>query len=151
MTRKRLNAYNCSIARTLDIVGDQWSILIVRDAFLGIETFSGFLKRIGVARNILTNRLEKLVKHNILSKEVTSTKRARYTLTQRGKELLPTLIAIMQWGDKWLFEAGEEPVRVVDRETRSPIQQVGIVSRSGRFLSPEDLLFERGPGVRDDD
>lgn len=151
MTRKSLDGYSCSIARTLNIVGDQWSILIIRDAFLGIETFSDFQKRIGVSRNILTNRLVKLVQHSILSKKYISAKRARYTLTQKGRELLPTLIAIMQWGDKWIFGAGEEPVRVVDRETRSPIQQVGIVSRSGRFLSPEDLLFERGPGVETDD
>ncbi len=75
MTRKSLDGYSCSIARTLDIVGDQWSILIIRDAFLGIETFSDFQKRIGVARNILTNRLVKLVQHNILSKKYVSAKR----------------------------------------------------------------------------
>jgi DNA-binding HxlR family transcriptional regulator len=148
MTRKSLKGYTCSIARALDIVGDQWSMLIVKEAVLGVETFSGFHDRVGVARNILANRLEKLVEHDILVKELTGPKRFRYRLTDKGKELLPTLLVIMQWGDKWIAGADGEPVRVLDKENRAPIQKIGIVSRSGQFLELDDVLFEPGPGAK---
>ena len=151
MARKSLEGYNCSLARTLDIIGDQWSLLILREAFLGVETFSGFHKGVGVARNILSDRLERMVEYNILTKKPTSAKRYRYTLTKRGKELLPALIAIMQWGDKWIFGSEGEPVRVLDRKTRSPIQKIGIESRAGQFLELNDLLFEPGPGAKSED
>ena len=151
MARKSLEGYNCSLARTLDIIGDQWSLLILREAFLGVETFSGFYKGVGVARNILSDRLERMVANDILTKSPTTTKRYRYILTKRGKELLPALVAMMQWGDKWIFGTKGEPVRVLDRKTRSPIQKMGIVSRGGQFLEPNDLLFEPGPGAKSED
>jgi DNA-binding HxlR family transcriptional regulator len=146
MTRKSLADHSCSVARVVDIIGDQWSLLILRESFLGVSTFSGYMNELGISRNILSTRLNTLIKHNILDKETVGNKRYRYRLTDSGTELLPVLITILQWGDKWIFGTKGEPVIVLDKDTRSPIQRVGIISRDGRFLNINDLLFEVGPG-----
>jgi len=147
MTRKSLHDYNCSIARTLDIIGDQWSLLILRDAFVGLQTFSQFQKSLGVSRNILSQRLANLVDNEILVKTPVSEsgKRNRYSLSERGLELLPALIALLQWGDKWIFGSQGEPVRVLDVEHRAPIQKIGVISREGQYLEPHQILFRPGP------
>jgi DNA-binding HxlR family transcriptional regulator len=141
MARKSLAEYNCSLARSVDIFGDQWSFLILREAFLGVHSFNGFRKELGISRNILTERLNKLADSGILSKSQTSSNRFSYELTDKGKEILPSIISIMQWGDKWLFGANEEPLAVLDKEFKAPIQQIGIISRNGKYLLPEDILF----------
>ncbi|MDR9829174.1 helix-turn-helix domain-containing protein [Vibrio sp. FNV 38] len=146
MTRKNIANYPCSVSRTLNIIGDQWSILIVLASFRGIDTFSGLLQRLGISRNILTARLDNMVSNDILEKIPTSSTRSRYVLTPAGKELLPTLMALMQWGDKWLAEGKGEPLRVLDRESHAPIQKMGVVSRTGKYLELDDLRFENGPG-----
>lgn len=146
MTRKSISHYPCSISRTLDVIGDQWSILIILASVRGYNTFSTLLNRLGISRNILTNRLENMVVNGILDKVPVSATRSRYVLTASGKELLPTLITLMQWGDKWLSDGNGEPMKVLDRENLAPIQQMGIVSRTGKYLEADDLVFEDGPG-----
>lgn len=150
MTRTSLADYTCSIARTLEVIGDQWSFLIVRDAFLGVETFTGFQQRLGVSRNILSQRLSNLVRHGILVKQpvLQKSKRHRYQLTERGRELFPIVIATLQWGDKWMFGSEGEPVQVLDAEKHAPVQRVGVMSRDGRFLQSQDVIYERGPNTK---
>jgi DNA-binding HxlR family transcriptional regulator len=149
MTRTSLKAFNCSLARTADIIGDKWTLLILRDAFFGASTFSQFQKSLGVARNILADRLEKLVEHDVLEKVPTRPGVERYTyhLTERGQALVPVLIAITQWGDKWLFGEGAEPLRFIDREQGQPIRTVDVQSLDGRSLTATDIIPTPGPAA----
>jgi DNA-binding HxlR family transcriptional regulator len=103
-----LSSLNCSIARTLDVVGERWTLLILRDAFNGVRRFEDFAASLPVARNVLADRLATLVEHGILRREQYEERppRFQYRLTPKGFELYPVLMALLQWGDKHL--AGEQ-------------------------------------------
>ena len=94
---------HCSVARALDVVGERWSLLILRDAFYGVSRFDDFQRDLGVARNILTDRLNKLVSAGVLEKVQYEERppRYEYKLTLKGRDLLPVLLTMMNWGDKW--------------------------------------------------
>jgi DNA-binding HxlR family transcriptional regulator len=149
MTRTSLETFNCSLARSLEIVGDKWAMMIVRDAFYGVSTFSGFQRRLGIARNILADRLHSLVEHGILERAAArpDSERQAYRLTRQGRELFPVLVALTQWGDKWVLGPGKEPVRILDAETDAPIQPIAVQSRTGRYLEVNDVRFAPGPGA----
>jgi DNA-binding HxlR family transcriptional regulator len=103
---------NCSIAQTLELVGEWWTLLIVRDVFLGVRRFDDFVERLGISRNVLTDRLDKLVDAEILERRPYDVGRGRYdyVLTDRGRALWPVLTSLRQWGDEWLLGAGNEPI-----------------------------------------
>ncbi|SUA80972.1 Uncharacterized HTH-type transcriptional regulator yybR [Nocardia otitidiscaviarum] len=105
----------CPVARTVDLVGDRWSLLIVRDAMDGAATFTEFQRRLGIARNILTDRLRRLVDHGVLT---TSTapggKRHSYALTPAGQDLFTLVVALRQWGERHAFDTGEARSTLVD-------------------------------------
>ena len=111
----RLDQMPCSIARTLDAVGEWWTMLIVRDATLGITRFEDFHRRLGIARTVLKARLDKLIEAGILEKRPYSEHppRSEYVLTERGWDLTPVLISLMQWGDKWGGHESGPPVELV--------------------------------------
>ena len=110
--KKQLGDLECSIARTLDVVGERWSLLILRDAFYGVRRFDDFQHDLGVARNILTDRLNKLVGHGVLEKTPYEERPVRYEyrLTDKGRDLLPVLLTMMSWGDRWAGEGAAPPV-----------------------------------------
>jgi len=139
----------CSLARTADVVGDKWTLLILRDAFFGLHTFTQFQKNLGVARNILTNRLDKMVADSILEKVAKKPGLSRfdYHLTERGKALYPVVVALLQWGDKWIFGAEGEPVRLLDKKNLAPIQDIAIQARDGRYLQHGDICSVPGPSA----
>jgi DNA-binding HxlR family transcriptional regulator len=141
MKRKCLDKSKCPIARTLDVIGDWWSLLIVRDAFLGKRRFSEFQKSLGLAKNILCVRLQKLVSHGVLTTGPASDGSAyrEYRLTERGRSLYLVLIALRQWGERNLFEKGELDLLLVDRETGQPVKPLELRSQDGRLLGPADL------------
>jgi DNA-binding HxlR family transcriptional regulator len=139
-----LSALNCSLARALDVVGDWWTLLILRDAFFGSRQFGEFQKSLGIARNILAARLAALVADRLLVREG-SEARPRYGLTQKGRELLPALVALMQWGDKWQ-SSGKPPVILTDDAGRL-LAPVRVESRDGAPVSAETLRFRAGPGA----
>src|SRR5258708_26172666 len=112
-----LSQLNCSLARTLEVVGDWWTLLIVRDASLGVHRFGDFQKSLGIAKNILAARLERLAANGILERGG-SERRPAYQLTDRGRALLPALVALMQWGDLWV--SGSKPPGIVSDETGRP-------------------------------
>lgn len=149
MARKRFDDMNCGAAQALEQIGDWWTLLIVREAFYGTRTFSEFQRRLGIAKNILTDRLNQLVLRDILRKQPvgSGTKNFEYLLTDKGSDLLTVLVALMQWGDKWVFGAGNEPVRILDRETREAIARVAVAGKSGTALTIEGLRFQPGPGA----
>jgi DNA-binding HxlR family transcriptional regulator len=138
-----LSKLNCSLARTLEVVGDWWTLLIIRDAFLGVRRFGDFQRSLGIAKNILATRLERLVVNDIL-KRGGSEKRPVYQLTERGRALLPAMVALMQWGDSWL-SAERPPVLVTDEEGR-PVLPLHLRS-GGDEVSAETVRFHPGPGA----
>lgn len=138
-----LSELNCSLARTLEVVGDWWTLLIIRDAFLGIRRFGDFQKSLGIAKNILATRLERLTASGIIARSGSDT-RPSYQLTDRGRELLPAMVALMQWGDKWV-SAGSPPVAVADEKGR-PVAPVRLRSAGGE-VSAQSVRFHPGPGA----
>jgi DNA-binding HxlR family transcriptional regulator len=141
MKRKRLDKENCPIARTLDVIGDWWTLLIVRDAFFGKRRFNEFHKSLRLAKNILCTRLQKLVSHGVLKVAPVSDGSAyqEYTLTENGRRLYIVLVALRQWGESCLFEKGEADLLLVDRETGRPVKPLELRSQDGRLLGPADL------------
>lgn len=118
MRRTSFADLNCSIAQTLEIVGDWWTLLIVRDAFLGIRRFEDFVDRLGIARNVLTTRLDTLVGAEIFERRPYDEGRGRfdYLLTDKGRALWPVITAMRQWGDEWIFGPGNEPLHIEHRD-----------------------------------
>jgi DNA-binding HxlR family transcriptional regulator len=115
MKRSVLRHHPCSIARTLDVAGEWWTPLILRDVAYGVRRFREIQDDLGISANILSDRLDALVGEGILETVVYQARprRHEYRLTQKGAELLPALLALMQWGDRWTWPGGEGPVRVV--------------------------------------
>nr|WP_208544418.1 helix-turn-helix domain-containing protein [Saccharomonospora piscinae] len=105
----------CPVARTLDLVGDRWSLLIIRDAMDSARSFTDFQQRTGAARNILTNRLRRLVDHGILKRETAASGRRQiYVLTDAGRDLFTVIVAMRQWGERHAFADGEAHSALVD-------------------------------------
>src|SRR5437899_6497761 len=126
MRRKTFARMNCSIARALELVGEWWTMLILREAFLGARRFHEFQANLGIARNILSARLKKLVARGILDRIVAEGggRRLEYRLTAKGRAFFPVLMALMQWGDRFAACPGGPPVKVVERESGDPIAEI---------------------------
>jgi DNA-binding HxlR family transcriptional regulator len=106
---------SCPVARTVDLIGDRWSLLIIRDAMDGARSFTDFQQRTGIARNILADRLRKLVAHDVIEQvEAPSGKRRQYALTAAGRDLFAVIVTLRQWGERHAFEAGEPHSVLVD-------------------------------------
>jgi DNA-binding HxlR family transcriptional regulator len=148
MSRKRFDDMPCSIARALDLVGDWWTLLIIREAFLGVRRFADFREHLGIARNILSDRLQKLVAEEILSKvpKAGADRGFEYKLTEKGKDLWPVLTALRLWGDKWIYGPGKEPVIVRDRDRGAVVTQLLPADADGNPLDPRRLVPIIGPG-----
>ncbi|TDD28514.1 transcriptional regulator [Nonomuraea terrae] len=116
VTAERWTDPNCPVARTVDLVGDRWSLLIVRDAMDGASAFTDFHQRLGIARNVLTDRLRRLTEYGILARDTApSGKRQTYTLTDAGRDLFTVMLALRQWGERHAFTSGEEHSVLVDQ------------------------------------
>jgi DNA-binding HxlR family transcriptional regulator len=141
MKRKNLCMEKCPIARTLDVIGDWWSLLILSDAFFGKRRFGEFQKSLGLAKNILCARLRKLVAHGVLQAVPASDGSAyqEYVLSEKGRGLYIVLVALRQWGESCLFEKGEPDLLLVDRKSGQPVRPLELRSQDGRVLGPEDL------------
>ena len=146
---EKADPFRRSVGHVLDVIGEGWSMLIVREAFLGTRRFEEFQKRLGIARNILTARLKKLCSNQILDRVPVKegAKRHEYILTRKGKEMMPLLVALTQWGDRWVFGEGNEPVLFLDREHGDPISPVRVYSSRGEALRPRDIKVAAGPGA----
>ena len=130
----------CPIGRASRILGDRWALLILREAFLGIDRFDAFMERLPISRAALTSRLKMLVDAGVLERDPPTGKRATYRLTDAGNDLFPTLTALRQWSDRWLFEAGHQPLPVRTRfgENVAPIM---VTTASGRLVTAADRLL----------
>ena len=134
-------ASDCGIARALDVVGDWWSLLIVREAFAGKERFGEFEKSLGLAKNILSTRLKKLVETGIFDTvaEEGGAGRNRYVLTAKGEQLHVVMMALWQWGDRHCFAPGEQHYMMVDTARELPLARLELRAADGRVLGPRDF------------
>jgi len=141
MSRTSLSRYPCPLARAADVVGDQWSLLVLRDALAGVRRFSDFKARLGVSTNILTARLNALVDAGVLDRHEIrpGVQRYDYQLTEKGLDLVPVLIALWQWGERWAFEPGHSPVTVRVRDTGEALGPLALKTASGRDVSMLDI------------
>ena len=140
----------CPIARSLDVLGDWWSLLIIRDAFLGIRRFGEFQKSIGLAKNILTVRLRALVDHGILKTAPASDGSAyqEYVLTPNGRGIFPVLVALRQWSEEFSCEDGGFKTLLVDRKRGRPVRKLEIRAEDGRSLADGDTELRPHPAVK---
>ncbi|MGQ9426034.1 winged helix-turn-helix transcriptional regulator [Gilvimarinus sp. F26214L] len=136
--RKSLKEEPCPVARAVDVIGDRWSLLIVRDAFDGMRRFSDFQRSLGVARNILSDRLHKLVDAGILEMQAASdgTAYQEYVLTTEGERLFPIVVALRQWGERHLFAPGERHSVLIDKRTGKPVPLMVPHDSDGAELLP---------------
>ncbi|TGJ98444.1 transcriptional regulator [Leptospira langatensis] len=144
MKRKSLEDESCPIARSLGEIGEWWSLLIIRDSFLGKKRFGEFEKSLGLAKNILSARLQSLVNHGVLEISPASDGSAyqEYNLSAKGKKLFPILVALRQWGESCLFdESGPEQI-LVDKKFGKKIKPIEIRSQDGRLLRADDVRIE---------
>ncbi|WP_427306956.1 winged helix-turn-helix transcriptional regulator [Cupriavidus sp. H39] len=140
VTRKDPSEDTCPVARTLALVGDRWSLMIVRDAFDGMHRFSDFQRSLAVARNILSDRLRRLVDAGILATRPASDGSAyqEYVLTEMGESLFPIVLALRQWGERHLFARGERRSQMVEKRTGKPVPLMMPRSSDGEVLSHAD-------------
>lgn len=138
MPRKPLNDEPCPVARSVDLIGDRWSLLIVRDAFDGMRRFGDFQRSLGTAKNILADRLRKLVDAGILTMQDASdgTAYQEYVLTPQGESLFPVVVALRQWGERHLFAPGERHSVLIDKSTGAPVPLMSPQARDGSALRP---------------
>lgn len=139
---------NCSLARALDIVGEWWSLLVVRETFFGAHRFQDYVDNLGIARNILSARLKRLVGAGVLARIEGEGGTVEYRLTAKGEALMPVLVALLQWGDAHA-NPEPKPVILVDRLHGQPIAPLTLQAADGRPLGPRDIRALPGPGADD--
>ena len=141
MTPTDFSAMNCSVARTLEAIGDRWSLLILRDAFYGLRRFEDFREDLGVARNILAERLQKLVAHGVFERRQYGDKppRFEYRLTEKGRDLLPVLLTMMRWGDRWANDSDFPPAKLTHTVCGCETEAVAACSHCGGELKSREL------------
>lgn len=139
MKLKSFAHMNCSLAQSLEVIGERWTLLILRDAFFGARRFEQFQKSLGVARNILAARLKSLVDEGILEKRATDGGRFEYVLTAKGLDLQPVLLSMTHWGDKHYPTAEGGRPEFVERATGRPIQRMAVHAEDGRILEPREI------------
>jgi DNA-binding HxlR family transcriptional regulator len=140
---------NCSLARSLAQVGERWSLLIIREAIMGTSRFDDFQKRLEIARNILATRLAELVQNGILSRNTSSESKRifDYALTEKGWELYTPVVALLQWGDKWLDKGKGAPVALFDRRTNKPIARLQLQGGKHNKITSTSIVILASVGA----
>ena len=152
MQRTSFEDVNCSVAQCLEVVGEWWSLLIVRDALLGVRRFDDFQARIGISRNILNQRLSHLVDNGVLKRVQYQDHPARseYRLTDKGRDLWHVVMAIGQWGDRWAAPDGP-PVKIRHKSCGHVVKAVPVCSYCREPLDVRDVTALPGPGALEGD
>ncbi|HEK1687227.1 TPA: helix-turn-helix transcriptional regulator [Pseudomonas putida] len=134
------NNSRCPVARALEVLGDRWALMILRDAFDGLRRFSEFQKNLGLAKNILATRLKLLVETGLMALQPASDGSAykEYVLTEKGRSVFPIVVGLRQWGERFQFEAGETRSVLLDNAKGEPVAKLEVRARDGRVLGPED-------------
>ena len=139
---------NCSVAAALEILGEWWTLLVLRDAFLGVRRFEDFQRRLGIARNVLTTRLQTLVAHGVLERRRYQERpeRFEYRLTDKGLDLYPVLLSLMEWGDRWTGPEAGPPLVVVHRACGYESAPRLVCDHCGEPVAARDMQPVTGPG-----
>ena len=140
----------CPIARSLEAIGDWWSLLIIREAMFGLRRFGEFQAKLGMARNILATRLRALVDHGILKTAPASDGSAyqEYVLTAKGRGVFPVLVALRQWSEEFDNHPEEIATILVDRDKGRPVKKLELRAEDGRLLTPADTTLKPRPAPR---
>ncbi len=151
MQRTSFEDMHCSVAQCLEVVGEWWTMLVVRDVFLGVHRFDDFQRRLGISRNILNDRLTKLVDNGVLKKVPYQEHPVRfdYRLTRKGRDLWPVLTAMRQWGDTWAAPDGP-PLSVTHQPCGHELHARFHCADCGAVVDPAELQLANGPGIGDD-
>lgn len=149
MKRSRTTNKECSIARAMDVVGDRWSILLLREAYYGTRRFDEFQYYLGVASNILSTRLKKFIDLGVMMRVPLPEHGGRYeyVLTKKGRDFFPTYLALKKWGDDWLAEPEGPQVVFRDRSSGQQIEYPQLLGSHGRPLQLEDVEIVPGSGA----
>ncbi|HEX4466276.1 MAG TPA: helix-turn-helix domain-containing protein [Solirubrobacteraceae bacterium] len=152
MLGNRYENQTCSIARALDVVGERWSLLIVRNVMLGLRRFDEMQANLGIARNVLQARLERLIEHGVLERRIYQERppRYEYRLTEKGIDLWPTIVSLMRWGDRHEPIAAGPPVLLSHRGCGGEVDDHRVCRRCGEHLEARDALALAGPGASPD-
>jgi len=150
MRKASFAGMNCSIAQSLEVIGEWWTLLILRDSFLGVRRFDDFVERLGIARNVLASRLDRLVDAAVLERRPYDEARGRYdyVLTPKGRALWPVMTALRQWGDDWILGKGNEPLLLEHRECGHMTTAVMTCDVCGGQLDARSVRALPGPGAR---
>jgi DNA-binding HxlR family transcriptional regulator len=145
-----IDRQTCSIARALSEVGDRWTLLVLREAFLRKRRFGDFVEGTGAARNLVADRLHKLVEAGILERRRYQERpeRFEYRLTAKGRDLHPLMLALVRWGDRWLDDGRGRPLEHVHRGCGHVMHAEPVCSACGERLQPRDVEVRPGPGLR---
>jgi streptomycin 3"-adenylyltransferase len=145
MKRKSFAKAPCPVARALDTIGDWWTLLIIRDAFDGISRFSEFQKNLGIAKNILTERLNHLSSEGIFEITDASDGSAyqEYVLTEKGQKLFYVIVSLRQWGEDHLFKSSEKHSVLLDTETQRPIPRMELRTKAGKHLTHKNTAVKK--------
>lgn len=141
MTRKRFDEMGCCVASALNEVGDWWSLLIVKQAMLGTRRYVDFQNSLGIAKNILCNRLSRLVENGVMVRVDVGEhgKRYEYRLTDKGRDLFTVVTALRQWSERW--NGAQDSMQLVDRQTGEPLAPVAVQNQQGQPLTVRDVRF----------
>ena len=153
MERKTFDDKPCSIARSLDVLGDWWNPLIIRECLYGIHRFDEYQKWLGIGRNILTRRLKQLVNSGLLVKRKyqDNPPRYEYHLTDKGFDAATALLALMPYGERWYFAPGRAPIYLYDRRTGKRVRPLVVDADTGEPLASRELVAGPGPGFPESD
>jgi DNA-binding HxlR family transcriptional regulator len=152
MRRTRFDTWPCSIARTVDLIGDWWTPLVMREAFYGARRFEEFQQRLGLSRNVLAQRLDRLVRNDMLSRVPYQEHPVRneYRLTDKGRDFFTVLAAMIRWGDRWLSDPSGPPIQLLDRDTGSPIDVEVVDASTCRPIDIRQIVAAPGAGLPED-
>jgi DNA-binding HxlR family transcriptional regulator len=152
MLPRTYEGQDCSIARSLEVLGERWTLLVLREAFRRVRRFEDFQRNLGIARNVLTDRLTRLVDEGILSREPYQNRPVRfeYRMTDKGRALWPVMMTLMQWGDRYYGGDAGPPVIVRHRDCGGELTTHLTCAKCGVELGPRDVVGEPGPGAQAD-
>ena len=150
MRWRDIGEQTCSIARTLSVIGDRWSMLILREAFLRTRRFEDFQSHLGATRHVLADRLQKLVEHGIFERVRYQERPSRYEykLTDKGRDLYPIIVSLAGWGDKWMAGDDGPPIELVHKACGHPMIPVHACPQCGETVTARDVTPRPGPALR---
>jgi len=150
MRWQNIGNFTCSVARALSVIGDRWTLLIVRDAFLGVRRFEDFQSSLGLTRHRLADRLRKLVEQGIFQRVPYQEKpqRFEYRLTEKGRDLYPVIVSLVGWGDRWMAGEAGAPIELVHRPCGHRITPRFVCPDCGQPVAARDMTAQAGPALR---